>query len=1125
MRHKTGTNSGQTSSEVTPLDSMMSKSASVTQLQHQEPLVVDKAHYAKLALLCVENAVHMGGRTVLNLTPPGKPRHDVAMILLDRKKKKKILPSQSIRRAQSSGSSLNRGVSVSSINGEMSIFERVMDDATLQEYDIEEDKYLLNPNDGIDSEDNLQEDPSSGDEDPLDVLGYSDGEREDDFVQEPLYSITDASGSATSGKIAFNYRKLKWFDSITAKDRADARAYLREELQTLRRKDALTLTKQLKKMQRREKRKLEIEKMRKKGIHKHLDTSSDTEEEDDDDDDDTDHILLAGMNKLPANMTPSLSAALVIESLSLNSVESLEGISKCYEGIVAAGSALIKDSALDKKPTKQDIIGALTPLLITTLAEAAGESILALARLRKMCGTKRYQRRFVQRIAPSLVRPANAAQWCLRHQHDMESILSAVELILDFSEDIFRAGWFERGRTILADSKRAETLKAAAIQLKNLTTSHPESLMSPFTTGTHRRGRSLISGPTANMQDMQRDDLAEWEILAVDRQIRDSIKSLFQSDWSRINLTNAPPRDGESVHHHKKNGGISSRKKHSSSSSAASDADSVAGSIDNSIHSPPRLTKQQVVYTNAPNNVQTEGRKQHTPLSPRATENKEISSKKVSKAMVSEESPPSTPKSTYHEMYNYVSPSRTPVPEGSSPGSLSKGLSPRYYVEGNGVPIQPLMSPGASPAPPISPNRNFRRNDGSARMTNGSPRNLSAAQATYLRALTSTAAERKRTVAACRALRAQITRFEDAFIKVHGRPPKGAVERAPLQSTYSQYREWKRAIRADAASRIQAMYRGARIRIMLIEDPLFTRIIENRAGRPPQVENLPQMPENILGSDNIRHRSSLPTQPLAPVPRKATASYDDNVELVMIPDQRPSWSKQRSSTDQSLAYSQASDSVSVMSNPFSPREDTSNLTNVSQEFYHLSMAELQTAKRELKQRLKKYDMDFFKANGRMPVKAEKEPIRALYEQYNRLKNQISAVERDPSLGQSQKQHWNQPSTPSSVNSDFSSPYNNSDPTTPSQTVHAPRPTRNRRPETPPNIPSVSSRQDLSTLKTEKQHLHQMLRSYEKDFFRMHNRQVSSYADIRPVASQYRRYKEIKRKIMELQSQATGDKSM
>jgi hypothetical protein len=40
----------------------------------------------------------------------------------------------------------------------------------------------------------------------------------------------------------------------------------------------------------------------------------------------------------------------------------------------------------------------------------------------------------------------------------------------------------------------------------------------------------------------------------------------------------------------------------------------------------------------------------------------------------------------------------------------------------------------------------------------------------------------------------------------------------------------------------------------------------------------------------------------------------------------------------------------------------------------------------------------------------------------------------------------------------------------------------------------------------------MLRAYEKDFFKEHKRQVSSFADIRPVASNYRRYKEIKKAI-------------
>jgi len=70
--------------------------------------------------------------------------------------------------------------------------------------------------------------------------------------------------------------------------------------------------------------------------------------------------------------------------------------------------------------------------------------------------------------------------------------------------------------------------------------------------------------------------------------------------------------------------------------------------------------------------------------------------------------------------------------------------------------------------------------------------------------------------------------------------------------------------------------------------------------------------------------------------------------------------------------------------------------------------------------------------------------------------------------------------------------------------------------------SSTSSQDLPGLKTEKQTLHQMLRSYEKDFYNLHSRQVSCYADIRPVATQYRRYKEIKKQISALQ-ESSGEK--
>ena len=54
-----------------------------------------------------------------------------------------------------------------------------------------------------------------------------------------------------------------------------------------------------------------------------------------------------------------------------------------------------------------------------------------------------------------------------------------------------------------------------------------------------------------------------------------------------------------------------------------------------------------------------------------------------------------------------------------------------------------------------------------------------------------------------------------------------------------------------------------------------------------------------------------------------------------------------------------------------------------------AQAPLAAQKRSLKTQLKEYDMKFMRENGRMPVKAEKEPIRHLYEEYNRVKDMIA----------------------------------------------------------------------------------------------------------------------------------------
>jgi hypothetical protein len=193
------------------------------------------------------------------------------------------------------------------------------------------------------------------------------------------------------------------------------------------------------------------------------------------------------------------------------------------------------------------------------------------------------------------------------------------------------------------------------------------------------------------------------------------------------------------------------------------------------------------------------------------------------------------------------------------------------------------------------------------------------------------------------------------------------------------------------------------------------------------------------------------------------------------------------------------------------------------------LPELQVRKRELKQQLKQYDMAFARRHGRMPVKAEKEPIRHLYESYNSLKNQITTMEQEgrhlPSPPNLQR-----PSaiTPTQRSASPPSPIDSSSDDGSFGLRGGGDGKRKPQPKGPPQdppataTPSGAPSQDLAALKAEKGRLHQMLRSYEKDFFREHKRQVSSFADIKPVASQYRRYKEIKKQIANLQ-QGVGEK--
>jgi hypothetical protein len=1060
----------------------------------------------------------------------------------------------------------------------------------LAEYELLEEDLLLSTS--ISSSYDDDEDSkwaSSGDEDDLcdlDAIFSEESPSLDDqerylALREPLFApsmvessiVGQAAMISMAGEVPgkeqlpFNRRKIRYFDEVSTAETIAARTYLRSELQRSKNRSVLLVTRNVRKAQVEARRRQRLEKG--ESIDDLVGPEKETPEE---------KALLSGIQPFPSEMTPAMSAALLLESLSLNPNESLEGMSKCYDGIVSAGLAVLdaqtpdsatlspRPEASKPRPRRSEIMAALAPLLITSLEQPSGEVLLLLAKLRRMCGTTRYQRRFVQRVAPALIRPPGGAIWCLRHQNDMEAVFAATELIFDAAFDVFSKGWYERGRMMLADTKRAQTLNTAAQQLRRLSSEPPQDgLMTMNFPAPHgNRRRLLAAGRKGDGVSGASEALAEWEVMAVDRQIRICISSVLSQDWSRTLIHSDIPKP------HNRRATVGSGLKHHRMATLPQMSNTeMSPKAIASPRSPNKVLKtpQSPSYVPVPPSSLLEGAENmyNHQNSFHAAHSGVTSDRPVSPPTVSlSTTPPPLQRTNSKEgdSKTPMTPPRSPkspkppildsAMRGTDPPPVLTPVSQRgKHTAKDIVGLSTPTPPNLTPLSPSASSHGSSTGDlvpfkiSMASTQSGSPSAMS------YRTLTSTASERKRTVAACRALRAQIQRFEDAFIQLHGRPPKGAAERAPLATTYAQYREWKRAIRADAACRIQALFRGfsTRWKLERMNDPRVKRVIKKRAGRAKNADaimNQISIPVEIGQSDNDR---SSPTVSLIPSPASASDSYSASTQS-LTPQWATKIARRRSGDRESMITSRGGYSaVSQPSSP-SPAPDSALLT----------LADLQARKRELKQQLKQYDMSFARKHGRMPVKAEKEPIRHLYENYNALKSQISHLEQEgrhatspmtpstptsfPSLGASPgaqlpnssalPQQRLSPTSQSGSDSGGNSGGEDS-PLRFNQIPLRGSGTKLKLPKTaapplvsgsgnPINAASTNStgsaplaNQDLAELKGEKQRLHQMLRAYEKDFYREHKRQVSSFADIKPVASQYRRYKEIKKAIDALQN--------
>lgn len=1123
---------------------LSSSSGSKKQLQHPPDQASGPSskpcHSARIALLCAQNAIRMGAMTQMNLCPPGRPRRELQAALKQRRAHQRM-----------SGKRISSNSDISSVDRGYYSLERMLGPESLEDYEAQEDDFLLNADAfGVESD----EEGSSGDEDELNeteqlFLQESPALNDEEKylnLREPLFTPVgglesnpngapmSSIGTGNSGKLPFNRRKLRYFDCITAGDRAAARLYMQQENKRAKKRAALVLSQHLRREQEKERRRVRRE--RGESISDLSEANNETPEEK--------ALLLGGIGQFPSHpVNSSTAAAMLLESLTINPLESLEGMSKCYAGIVAAGVALVDSQTIDPtsptaedktRPKRSEIMAALEPLLITSLEQPAGEVILALAKLRRMCGTVRYQRRFVQRIAPSLIRPPRGAMWCLRHQNDMEAILAAAELIFDSAFDIFSKGWHERGRLLLADSKRAGALNSAAMQLRNLSSEPSDGLVLGLSTLSKKRRLMGSSIKKNDGSGSSSEHLAEWEVIAVDRQIRVSISNVLSTDWSRTAIKSEVPKPY--LRRQVSSGsigrpGILPTNSYEASPKAISSPRSPTRKLTAKAPlSPPSMPPTTVTSSSAPeNNMENifgssafssdSPSSASRPLSP-PPPNPSSPSQPQSKASREPDSR-SDPLETSNTTYSVSTPPRSPRSPMKQHESLSKSsetpqmlkpLSPKRGKAASSNKNVNTSTQGPSIPTPLSPSSLSLTASGSSEIMQYKPSTTStpvvsgsSTAAQHYRMLTSTAAERKRTVAACRALRAQIQRFEDAFIQLHGRPPKGASERAPLATTYAQYREWKRAIRSDAACRIQSLFRGAGTRMMLLRsnNPDIARVVSRKAGRRGYNEIHLSLPEiGLTSSERSQALPVISTQP----------GKDSNLAQPVAPP----WARNVVRGRPNSQSNEGSFPSSTSAKPTSPA------SSVTSDYSNLSLAELQQKKRDLKQQLKQYDMTFARKHCRMPVKAEKEPIRHLYEGYNALKKQITLMEQEGrTTPQSPVSHSQSSAStratasPSSIESGHSV---SDEPLVKS----SPRQSRNKSKLPKPSSPPISVTstgappQDLASLKAEKAQLHQMLRSFEKDFFREHKRQVSSFADIRPVASQYRRYKEIKKAIAALQ---------
>lgn len=235
----------------------------------------------------------MGALTQLGLCPPGRARRDLKAALRSKYRSNSSTNNRAGSSSSITGSSRRSSAGQSfvtpDVGGYFGLDKMVGPEALENLYPALEDDYLVNTS-TFDAD--SDEEASSGDDDDLidpqrllidldaPQLKHNDLDDEKKYVSlvEPLYTpLGDESvlansisgpmgGGGSLGKLPFNRRKIRYFDSITAQDTTTVRAYLNQETQRSKRREIMMLSRHLKRSQRLQRKQLKARRADRKSV-------------------------------------------------------------------------------------------------------------------------------------------------------------------------------------------------------------------------------------------------------------------------------------------------------------------------------------------------------------------------------------------------------------------------------------------------------------------------------------------------------------------------------------------------------------------------------------------------------------------------------------------------------------------------------------------------------------------------------------------------------------------------------------------------------------------------------------------------------------------------------------------